>query len=141
MFIRFAVKLSEVEAGNVEEARQMFAEQLASAEMEQVAFEQRDGSFATYLPPPAGFKALTVESRYYGSHSEYGEGNYNRYFAVPEGVAVPEISLSHGHYPHPGENKDLALLPEGSLEWLDQNGWTPFDRAEIEGGSWGEEEE
>lgn len=65
---------------------------------------------------PAGFTLLKIVSDYYGS---VGDGHDEEFwFAIPEGVAVPEIRLSHGSYGN-NRSEEMGKLPPGSLFWDD----------------------
>jgi hypothetical protein len=126
MKIRFFVRLEEVVAETPEEAREKFAELLSSVPVQIVGYEQPDGSFEPYKPAPEGYEVLVLQSKYFGSHPEYGEGNIDFYFATPIGAAVPEIRLSHGHGSASGNwEEQLAVLPGGTLQW--QDGWVLFE--------------
>lgn len=82
-------------------------------------------------PAPKGYRILAIESQYYGSHEEYGEGDTVSYYAIPKGAKVPRIRLSHGHYS--SDQEGLSRLPEGTLEWFGEevegkwvHKWIPF---------------
>ncbi len=115
----------EVEAGSEQEARQKFAALVQNAQVVTAGWQHSNGEFHDCAPPPEGYTMLSLVSDYYGSHQESGEGDQTLFFAVPNGAAVSEISLSHGHTSTQWEG--LALLPTGTLEWVGHKGeWIPF---------------
>jgi hypothetical protein len=92
---------------------------IKEGEFEPDGFLEEDGKFVPYASPPDGYTVHRVVSQYYGSHSEYGEGDEAYYFALPDGTSLPRANLSHGHY---GTNSKefYAGLPQGSLVWSSQ---------------------
>jgi hypothetical protein len=121
MKVIFAVQL-EVAAESEQEARQKFAEMIASAIIQPSTYEQVDGSFKEYAPPPTGYKVVEVNSVYFGS--EDWDDNRLVYFGVPEETVVPKLKLCHGKS---GQDQwGFHLLPSNTFKWNGHE-WVAFE--------------
>jgi hypothetical protein len=73
---------------------------------------------------PEGFKEVDFWSSYYGSHSEYGEGDRHFRVAIPEGEEFPtEFQFSHGHYRAQWEDwikfpASAIVAEDGDEQWV-----------------------
>lgn len=114
-----------------EEEKMAIAATLPSWMLEEALRQRLELEAAEYeagvrVSAPEGCVVHELTSSYYGSHSEYGEGDSQFFVAIPEGTELPQMSVGHGHFS--SNTEDLALLPVGSHvnwggEWESVSSW------------------